>query len=228
MAAGLLGRKIGMTRLFDASGKNLPVTVIEAGPCFVSQIKTVETDGYHAVQLAYGDKKPRNSTLPLIGHDAKAGLSAKWRHKEVPIEAGDAGKLELGQELTVAVFDGVKFVDITGVSKGKGFQGVMKRWNFKGQPASHGCERKHRSPGSIASRATNRGFSGRPKKGVRMAGHMGDRPTTLRSIEVVGFDKERHLLIVKGPIPGGKRSLVMIRAAKRLYKRKARVAKGVA
>lgn len=225
MPAALLGRKIGMTRIFDASGKNLPVTVIQAGPCYVSQIKTAQADGYDAVQLAFEDVKPRNSTIPLIGHDAKAGLSPKWRRREIRVTPEEAGQIQLGQALTVEVFDGVKFVDVVGTSKGKGFAGVMKRWGFKGQPASHGCERKHRSPGTIASRATNRGFSGRPKRGMHMGGHMGDRRVTVRSLELVACDKDRNLILVKGAIPGAKQGLVMVRAAKRLYKRKAKLAK---
>ncbi|MEX0776227.1 MAG: 50S ribosomal protein L3 [Phycisphaeraceae bacterium] len=225
MTAALLGRKIGMTRIFTAGGKNVPVTIIQAGPCFVSQVKTVASDGYDALQLAFEDLKPRNSTRQEIGHDAKGGMAPKRFHREVRIDGDQAGSSQLGQELTVEVFEGVKFVDIVGTSKGKGFAGGMKRHNFKGLCASHGTERKHRSPGSISGRATNRGFSGRPKKGLRMAGHMGADRVTVRSVEIVGKDKDKNLLLVKGPVPGAAQGLLMIQEAKRLYKSKAAAAK---
>ena len=225
MAAALIGRKIGMTRFFTEAGKNVPVTIIQCGPCFVSQIKTQATDGYDALQLAFEEVKPRATTMPLIGHDGQAGLSPKRFHGEVRASAADVAQAKLGQELTVGVFDSIRFVDIVGRSKGKGFQGTMKRWNFKGMCASHGTERKHRSPGSISARSTNRGFSGRPKKGMHMSGHMGDERITLRSIEVVGRDKDKNLLLVKGPVPGPNNGVVMIREAVRLYKSKAKLAK---
>ena len=222
MPAVLLGRKIGMTRLFD-DGRNIPVTVIQAGPCFVSQVKTVERDGYAAVQLAFQDVKPRGSTYPLIGHDAKAGLAPKRHHQEVRCTPQEAAEATAGQEVGVSVFEGVRFVDVTGTSKGKGFAGVMKRHGFKGMSASHGTERKHRSPGSIAGRAANRG-TGKPKKGIRMAGHMGDQTVTVRSLQVVGRDEQQNLLLIKGPVPGARKGLVTVRAARRLYKRKAQEA----
>lgn len=223
MPAALIGRKIGMTRLYDDAGNNVPVTVIEAGPCFVSQVKTQETDGYEAIQLAFDDVKARRSTMPLIGHDAKAGLAPKRVRREVRLDA--AGDYAPGQELNVDAFDGIKFVDVTGTSKGKGTQGTMKRHNFKGLSASHGTERKHRSPGSIGGHATNRGFSGRPKKGKKMSGHMGAERVTVRSLPVVAIDKERNLLLIKGPVPGPRQGLVMVREAVRLYKGKAKLAK---
>jgi len=225
MPATLIGKKIGMTRLNDANGKNVPVTVIQAGPCFVSQVKTAAVDGYDAVQLAYDDLKARNSTMPEIGHDAKAGLSPKRQHREFRLKAEDAAALAPGQEFTVEVFEGIRFVDITGTSKGKGFAGTMKRHNFKGLCASHGTERKHRSQGSIASHATNRGYSGRPKKGKKMSGHLGDEQVTVRSVEVIGRDKDNNLLIVKGAVPGSNQGVVVIREAKRLYSSKAKLAK---
>jgi large subunit ribosomal protein L3 len=225
MAATLLGRKVGMTRVYDEAGASVPVTVLAVGPCFVSQVKTTERDGYTAVQVAFDPIKPRRSTMPKIGHDAAAGLGAFRVHREFRVAEADLGAYELGQELTVSNLDGVKFVDVIARSKGKGFQGVMKRWNFKGQPASHGCERKHRSPGSIAAMATNRGWSGKPKKGKGMAGHMGDDRVTVRALNVVGMDKERNLLLVKGPVPGGKGGLVIVRPAVRLWKSKAALAK---
>lgn len=224
MASAILGTKVGMTRLFDDEGKNIPVTVIQAGPCFVSQLKTSETDGYEAIQIAFGDIKGRNSTFPLIGHDAKAGLSPKRTHREVRLAEGEAAEYELGQEINVEAFESVKFVDVIGTSKGKGFQGPMKRHGFAGQEASHGVERKHRSPGSIGGRSSNLG-TGKPKKGIRMGGRMGGERVTVRSVQVVGIDKEKGLLLVKGPVPGANSGLLVVREAVRLYKDKARIAK---
>ena len=224
MPATLIGRKIGITRLYDESGNNIPVTVLGAGVCSVSQVKTTEKDGYDAVQLAFEDVKARNSTMPLIGHDARAGLGPKRVHREFRVSGEEVGGLELGQDVTVDAFEGVKFVDVIGTSKGKGFAGTMKRWGFKGQPASHGVERKHRSPGSICSHASNRGFSGRPKKGLKMSGRMGNVRITSRSLEVVGRDTEKGLLMVKGTVPGANGGLLMIREAKRLSKPKAKKA----
>lgn len=220
MSKAILGKKVGMTRLYDEQGNNIPVTIIAAGPCHVSQVKTLEQDGYEAVQLAFEQIKGRSSTLPLIGHDAKAGLEPHRFHREVRLEEGDSANYQLGQEVAVDAFDGVKYIDVIGTSKGKGFQGVMKRHNFAGQEASHGVERKHRSPGSVCGRSSNRG-TGKPKKGIRMAGQMGNARVTVRSVEVVAVDREKNLLLVKGPVPGGKDGLLMIREATRLYKRKA-------
>lgn len=225
MATAILGRKIGMTRLYDEEGRNVPVTVIQAGPCVISQLKTAEVDGYDAVQLAYDDVKPRNTTYQLIGHDAKAGAAPKRFHREVRLEEGGSGEYELGQQIAVDVLDGVKFVDVAGTSKGKGYAGVMKRHGFKGQLASHGVERKHRSPGSIGGHANNAGKSGKIKKGKRMSGRMGGERVTVRSLPVVAIDKENNLLMVKGPVPGPKQGLVVVREAVRLYKRKANIAK---
>jgi len=224
MASAILGRKVGMTRLYDNEGKNIPVTVIQAGPCYVSQIKTPDSDGYEAIQIAFEDVKGRNSTFPLIAHDAKAGLSPKRVHREVRLSEGEAKGYEIGQEIKVEVFADTKFVDIIGTSKGKGFQGVMKRHNFAGMEASHGVERKHRSPGSICGRSSNRG-TGKPKKGIRMSGRMGNERVTCRSVEVIGVDNEKGLLLVKGPVPGSNKALVYVREATRLYKQKARIAK---
>ncbi|MFN3165648.1 MAG: 50S ribosomal protein L3 [Phycisphaeraceae bacterium] len=224
MPNAILGRKVGMTRLYDDDGKNIPVTVIQAGPCFVSQVKTAETDGYDAIQLAFEDVKGRNSTFPLIGHDAKAGLSPKRFHREVRLGEGESAGFELGQQINVDALADVKFVDITGTSKGKGTQGPMKRHGFGGQEASHGVERKHRSPGSIGGRSSNLG-TGKPKKGIRMAGRMGNEQVTCRSVQVVGIDKDKGLLLVKGPVPGANKGLVYVQEAKRLYKRKAAIAK---
>lgn len=223
MASAILGRKVGMTRLYDDDGKNIPVTVIQAGPCFVSQVKTPETDGYEAIQLAFEDVKGRNSTFPMIAHDAKAGLGPKRVHREVRLKDGEAAEYELGQEITVEALAETKFVDIIGTSKGKGFAGVMKRHGFKGQEASHGVKRKHRSPGAVSGRSSNLG-TGKPKKGIRMAGRMGGEQVTCRSVQVVGIDKDKGLLLVKGPVPGANKGLIYVQEAKRLYKQKARLA----
>ena len=220
MTAYILGRKVGMTRIFDSEGRSVPVTVIEAGPCHVSQVKTSDNDGYAAVQLAFGDRKARTTSMPQIGHDAKAGLGPQRFHREFRVD--DVDGLELGSVVTVDSFADTKFVDVTGVSKGKGQAGVMKRYNFKGQQASHGVERKHRSPGSICGRSSNRG-TGKPKKGIRMAGRMGGDKVTVRSLDVIGIDKDKNLLLVKGQVPGATGGLLKIAEAKRLYKRKAKL-----
>ena len=218
----LLGTKIGMTRVLEPTGRSVPVTVIECGPCVVTQVKTADKDGYAAVQIAFGDMKPRNSTMPLIGHDAKAGSAPKRHHREFHVTGEEAAKYEPGKALTVKDLEGTMFVDVIGTSKGKGFQGVMKRHHFKGMFASHGTERKHRSPGSIGSYGSNRGYGGGLLKGKRMAGHMGDERVTVRSLDVVRIDPERNLLLVKGPVPGANRGMVMVRPAIRLYKSKAK------
>lgn len=226
-SAHLLGQKIGMTRVYDENGVSSPVTVIKVAPNTVTQIRTQEVDGYSAVQLGAGDIKPRNSTMPLIGHDAKAGVAPRRKHREFRVEDGQESNWELGQELTVSVFDDVKYVDVIGTSIGKGFAGGMKRWGFKGQLASHGVERKHRSPGSIGGHGNNAGKSGRIKKGKKMAGHMGTRRITMRSLDVIRVDAENDLLLVKGPVPGHNNSWVEIRPATRLYRSKAaKVANG--
>lgn len=221
-SAHLIGQKIGMTRVFNEAGVSVPVTVIQVTPNVVTQVRTQEVDGYTGVQIGAGDIKPRNSTMPLIGHDAKAGSAPLRHHREFRVDAKAAAGFELGQELTVDALDGVKYVDVIGTSKGKGFQGGMKRHNFKGQQASHGVERKHRSPGSIGGHATNRGWSGKLKKGKRMAGHMGSDRVTVRSLDIVRIDKENNLVLVKGPVPGHNKSWVEIRPAVRLYKSKAK------
>ncbi|MEO0587189.1 MAG: 50S ribosomal protein L3 [Planctomycetota bacterium] len=221
MPKAILGRKLGMTRYYDGDGKNVPVTVVQAGPCVVSQLKTDETDGYCAVQIAFEDVRGRSSTFPVIGHDAKSGATPKRFHREVRCnDAGEVESYELGQTVAANDFEDVMFVDVTATSKGKGTQGAMKRHGFKGQEASHGVERKHRSPGSVGGRSAYLG-GGRPKKGIRMAGRMGNERVTVRSLPVVAVDKERNLLLIKGCVPGSKQSLVFIQEAKRLYKRKA-------
>lgn len=220
MAMTLLGKKVGMTRVYNEDGTQMPVTVVEAGPCYVSQIKSVEADGYAAVQIAFEDVKPRRSTKPGIGHDAKAGLAPKRHHREFRVTEEQLAEYEVGQALTVEQFAALKFVDVIGRSKGKGTQGPMKRWNFKGQLKTHGVERKHRSPGSIAGHAFNAGGSGGPKKGKKMAGRMGDARTTVRSLDLIGVDTERNALLIKGPVPGPNGGIVEIRPAKRLTPKK--------
>jgi len=175
----------------------------------VTQVKTVETDGYHAVQLGFEDIKAKFSNFPLIGHAAKAGVGPKKHFAEIRFK--EATDKKAGDAVTVDLFNDVKFVDVIGVSKGKGFAGVMKRHHFGGQPASHGTERKHRSPGSLASRATWRGQSGKPKKGVRMAGHMGMDQVTTRNHPLVKVDAEKNLLLIKGALPGPNGSLLFVR-----------------
>ena len=219
--AAILGRKVGMTRAYTEEGVSVPVTVIQAGPCYVSQIKTVETDGYTAIQLGYEDIKPRRSTMPQIGHDAKAGLAPKRFHREVRVEEGAEAEYELGQEIAADVFEGTLFVDVAGTSKGKGFQGGMKRWGFKGQLASHGVKRRHRSIGSICGHAAEAGKSGGIKKGKKMPGHMGNERVTSRNLEVIDIDKENNLLLVKGAVPGPNNGFVMVQTARRLWKSKA-------
>lgn len=226
MPAALMGRKVGMTRLYTEDGKNVPVTVIAAGPCTVTQVKTTERDGYSAVQLGFEDVKPARSTMPVIGHDAKAGAEPKHFHREFRMkDDAEAQAFELGQALDVNVFEGVKFIDVIGQSKGKGFQGPMKRHHFAGQEASHGVERKHRSSGSIGSHATDRGHGAKIKKGKRMAGHMGDDRVTERSLEVMKVDPAQNLLLVRGPVPGPNGGFVVLREAVRLSRRKQTVLK---
>jgi large subunit ribosomal protein L3 len=208
---GILGRKIGMTQVFDEAGHAVPVTVVEAGPCRVSQIKTPETDGYSAIQLAFGASK--RTTRPLAGHLAKAGIDSA-RHV-VELRLDDPGEYELGSEIKADVFQVGETVDVVGVTKGKGFSGSMKRHHFKGLSASHGTERKHRSPGSIGACAT----PARVFRGTRMAGHMGHRRVTTLNLRVIKADPDRNLLLLRGAVPGPKGGLVMVRSAVRIRQR---------
>jgi large subunit ribosomal protein L3 len=209
MTPALLGRKVGMTRIYNDKGAIVPVTVVEAGPCAVTQVKTVESDGYNAVQLGFGDIKAKFSTFGLIGHAAKAGFGPKKHFREIKLK--DATDKKTGDQVKADIFEGVQYVDVIGVSKGKGFAGVMKRHHFGGQPASHGTERKHRSPGSIASRATWRGQCGKPNKGVRKAGPMGSDQVTTRNHPLVKIDAANNLLLIKGALPGPNGSLLFVR-----------------
>jgi large subunit ribosomal protein L3 len=222
MGLMLLGKKIGMTRLYNEAEQSVPVTVIQCGPCIVTQVRTPERDGYAAVQIGFDDVKPRRSTQPMIGHDAKAGTTPKRHHAEFLAEESELENYTPGQTLTVEDLRGLAFVDVAGTSKGKGFQGVMKRHNFSGLEASHGVERKHRSAGSIGGGGINLGTGPKLKKGKRMAGHMGDKRITVRSLDVVKIIPEENLLLVKGPVPGANTGLLEIRTPTRLYKSKAR------
>ena len=210
MNTAIIGRKIGMTRWFLDDGRNIPVTVISAGPCFVTQVKTNAKDGYSAVQLAYEDVKPRRSSMPVIGHDAKAGVAPKRVHSEIRLaNDAEAEAFTLGQMIDASTFSNVKFVDVIGT--------------IKGLCASHGTERKHRSPGSIGSHGTDRGHGAKIKKGKKMPGRLGNERVTTRSLDVISIDAEKNLLIVKGAVPGANSGYLTVRAAIRLYKPKARL-----
>jgi large subunit ribosomal protein L3 len=213
--AMLLGKKVGMTRVYDESGTLVPVTLIQAGPCKVTQVKTSETDGYNAIQLGYDDVKPARRKQPQVGHTAKAKTDPKKFVKEWRLPDGAAPEYQLGDSVTVAVFAETKYVDVVATSKGKGFAGVMKRHGFGGFPASHGTERKHRAPGSISSFASNAGTGGAPKKGKRMAGHMGHERVTTKNHGLVAIDEEKDLLVIKGAVPGPAGGYCIIKTAKR-------------
>jgi large subunit ribosomal protein L3 len=206
---GVLGEKLGMTQVFDDEGRIVPVTVVQAGPCVVTQVRTPERDGYSAVQLGYGQINPRKVNKPRMGTFEKAGVTP--RRYLVELRTSDAGEYETGQEITVEVFEPGQKVDVTGRSKGKGTQGVMKRHGFGGLSATHGTQRKHRSPGSIGGCAT----PGRVFKGLRMAGRMGNARTTVQSLTVHAIDAEKGLLLIKGAIPGPNGGLVFVRSAVR-------------
>ncbi|GAB3624287.1 50S ribosomal protein L3 [Mariniluteicoccus endophyticus] len=204
---GILGTKLGMTQLWDDNNKVVPVTVIQAGPCVVTQVRTPEADGYNAVQLGFGAVKAKKVTKPSAGHFEKAGVTP--RKHLVELRTADASSYELGQELNADVFEAGNVVDVTGVSRGKGTAGVMKRHGFHGLRASHGVHRKHRSPGSIGGCAT----PGRVFKGLRMAGRMGVDKVTVQNLEIHSVDTERGLILVKGAVPGVKGGLVVLRTA---------------
>jgi large subunit ribosomal protein L3 len=204
---GLLGEKLGMTQVFDENNRIVPVTVVKAGPCVVTQVRTPEKDGYSAVQLGFGAIDPRKVNKPEGGHFAKAGVTPR-RHV-VELRTSDAGDYTVGQELTAEVLSDVSKVDVIGTSKGKGTAGVMKRHGFKGLGAGHGVQRKHRSPGSIGGCAT----PGRVFKGMRMAGRMGAVTTTTLSLKVHAVDAEKGLVLIKGAVPGPRGGLLLVRSA---------------
>lgn len=206
MVTTILGRKLGMTQVWSEDDKLVPVTVIEAGPCVVTQVKTEKKDGYTAIQIGFGDIAERKVNKPMKGHFAKAGVELKRHLSEIRIDA-DA-KFKTGDAITVNDFAEVKSVHVSGVSKGKGFAGVMKRHNFKGGPGGHGSH-AHREPGSIGQCAT----PSRVFKGKKLPGHMGSEKVTVRNLDIVKIDTEQNLLIVKGAVPGAKGALLTIRTA---------------
>ena len=206
MAIGVIGRKCGMTRVFTEEGVSVPVTVIEVTPNRVSQVKTDETDGYEAVQVTVGERRANRVTKPQAGHYGKAGVQAGRKAGEFRAEAGE---LQAGSEITLEIFEAGQSVDVTGTSKGKGFAGAVKRWNFRTQDATHGNSLSHRAPGSIGQNQT----PGRVFKGKKMAGHLGAERVTVQNLEIVRVDAEKNLLLVKGAIPGAAGGDVVVRPA---------------
>jgi large subunit ribosomal protein L3 len=204
---GILGEKLGMTQVWDENNRVVPVTVVKAGPCVVTQIRTPENDGYSGVQIAFGQIDPRKVTQPMLGHFAKAGVTPRRHILELRFD--DASAYTLGQEMGADTFEVGSNIDITGVTKGKGFAGVMKRHGFHGVSASHGAHKNHRKPGSIGACAT----PGRVFKGVRMAGRMGGITQTTQNLKVHSVDMEKGLILVKGAIPGPAGSVVLLRSA---------------
>lgn len=197
MSVGIVGRKCGMTRVFTEDGVSIPVTVIEVDPNRITQVKSDETDGYASVQVAVGSRRASRVTKPLAGHYAKAGVEAGRGLWEFRLDGAEE-QFQVGSALTVERFQAGQIVDVTGVSKGKGFQGVIKRWNFSMQDATHGNSLSHRAPGSIGQNQS----PGRVFKGKKMAGHMGAERVTVQNLEVVRVDAERNLLLIKGAVPG--------------------------
>ncbi|WP_394176092.1 50S ribosomal protein L3 [Thalassotalea litorea] len=209
MTIGLVGRKVGMTRIFTEDGVSIPVTVVEVEANRVAQVKTLENDGYRALQVTTGSKKANRVTKPLAGHFAKAGIEAGRGLWEFRLADGEGEGVETGSELTVEVLNETKLVDVTGTSKGKGFQGGIKRWNFSMQDATHGNSISHRSNGSIGQCQT----PGRVFKGKKMSGHMGAEKVTTQNLELVRVDAERNLLLIKGAVPGATNSNVIVKPA---------------
>lgn len=203
----LLGRKLGMTQVWDDEGKLVPITVVQVDKNVVSQVRNLETDGYEAIQIAFGEIDKRKVTKPLQGHFEKAGVAPR-RHL-VEVRTSDAANYELGQELAADVFEAGVKVDVTGTTKGKGFAGVMKRHGFAGVSASHGAHRNHRKPGSIGACAT----PGRVFKGLRMAGRMGNKRRTVQNLTVQAVDVEKGILLLTGAVPGPKGGIVLVRTA---------------
>ena len=204
---GVLGRKLGMTQVWNAENRLVPVTVVQAGPCVVTQVRTADDDGYDAVQIAFGAIDPRKVNQPMSGHFAKAGVTPR-RHL-VELRTADAGEYALGQEITAEVFEAGQDVDVVGTTKGKGTAGVMKRHGFSGVGASHGAHRNHRKPGSIGGCST----PGRVFKGMRMAGRMGGVRQTTQNLTVHAVDAERGLLLIKGAVPGPRGGVVLVKTA---------------
>ncbi len=201
--SGLIGRKLGMTSIFDENGKNIPCTVIEAGPCVVTQVRTLEVDGYEALQLGFDDKAEKQTTKALKGHFKKAGTSAKKRVIEFQ---GFEQEYKLGDQITVDHFEEGEFVDVSGTSKGKGFQGVVKRHGFAGSERTHGQQSMNRAPGSVGAAS----YPARVFKGMRMGGRMGGETVTVQNLRVLKVVKDKNILVVKGAIPGHKNSFIII------------------
>jgi large subunit ribosomal protein L3 len=204
---GVLGKKLGMTQVWDADNKLVPVTVVEAGPCVVTQVRSGDTDGYSAVQIAFGAIDPRKVNKPMSGHFDKAGVTPR-RHL-VELRTADATDYALGQEITAEVFEAGQRIDATGTTKGKGFAGVMKRHGFHGVSSSHGAHKNHRKPGSIGGCAT----PGRVFKGMKMAGRMGGVRQTTQNLQIHAVDAEKGLLLIKGAVPGPRGGIVLLRTA---------------
>ena len=209
MAIGLIGRKVGMTRIFTEDGVSIPVTVIEATPNRVTQLRTDETDGYKALQVTAGEKKANRVNKAAAGHFAKAGVEAGRGLWEFRLDNNEGEGIEVGSEITVEIFADTKMVDVVGTSKGKGFQGAIKRWNFSHQRNTHGNSLSHRAPGSIGQNQS----PGKVFKGKKMAGQMGNKRVTMQSLDVVRVDTENNLLLVKGTVPGAPGGDVIIKAA---------------
>ncbi|NOK61016.1 MAG: 50S ribosomal protein L3 [Chloroflexi bacterium AL-W] len=206
MITGLLGRKIGMTQIFGPTGEVIPVTVLEVGPCVVTQIRTQDRDGYAAVQIGFGDAKSKSLTKPEQGHLAGAGRLVRHLRE---FQADNAEEYEVGQVLDVDLFQAGQKIDVTGVTKGRGFQGVVKRHGFRGGPRTHGQSDRLRAPGSVGAGTT----PGRVWKNTRMAGRMGNQRVTIQNLDVVEIIPDKHLLLVRGSVPGAKNSLIMVRRA---------------
>jgi large subunit ribosomal protein L3 len=238
MAVGLLGRKLGMTQIFDDKGEIVPVTVLEVGPCPVLQVKDLERDGYHAIQIGYLDKPRRKASRAERGHVARldskrnrartaGGVQLLARAdcepqrfiKEFRLDQPAVQKV--GEKLSIALFQNVDAVDVVGWTKGRGRTGVMKRWNFSGLGAAHGVKKHHRAPGSIGAHATDRGNSGKMKKGKRMAGQYGNERVTIRNLKVAGIDPEDNLLLVAGAVPGPNNGFILVRPTNKRRKRPA-------
>jgi large subunit ribosomal protein L3 len=209
MAIGLVGRKVGMTRIFTEDGTSIPVTVIEATPNRVTQVRSEETDGYRALQVTAGTKKANRVNKAEAGHFAKAGVEAGRGLVEFRLEDNEGADIEVGSEITVEIFNDTKKIDVTGTSKGKGFQGAIKRWNFSGQRATHGNSLSHRAPGSIGQNQS----PGKVFKGKKMAGQLGNKQVTTQSLEVVRIDVENSLILVKGAVPGATGGDVVVKPA---------------
>lgn len=212
--AMILGKKVGMTRLYNQAGELLPVTVIQAGPCTIMQVKSKATDGYSAVQLGYDDVKPSRRKKPQLGHAQKAKTAPKRFVREMRLPDAAEPEYKTGDAVTVSVFAENEVVDVIGTSKGRGFAGAMKRHGFSGFPATHGTERKHRAPGSLSSFASDAGRTGGPKKGKKMAGHTGNQRVTTRNHRVVTVDQEQNLLVIKGCIPGPAGGYCVVRSSR--------------